>query len=140
MAHVRIRCRIPQPAANMIAGVTAKGTSGFPMINGLVASWHDVECFIVEDDGSERPWSGVKSVEWSAREGTDACTAKVELYNVELDVMAEAEIEPLAARILDIVECGDTWSKQDADPTPEQRAALVRRIAAVLQGKIGVAE
>ena len=89
MAHVRIRCRLPQPTTGMIAGVAPKGTAGFPMICGLVASWPDVEVFIVEDDGTERAWLGVKSVEWSARAGDEPITAKIELFNVELDVMAE---------------------------------------------------
>ena len=93
MAHIRICCFLPQPASSLIEGVKAKGTAGFPVINGLVASWPDVEVFLIEDDGTERALRGVKSVEWSACVGREPCTAKLELYNVELDVMGETESE-----------------------------------------------
>ena len=139
MAHVRIRCRLPQLAMGTIAGVAPKGSAGFPLINGLVASWPDVEVLLVEDDGTERAWLGVTSVEFKATAGDEPITAKIEVLNPEIDVMAEAELHPLAARIFDLVDDSDSWSHFDRDPTPEERADVIRSIAATLKGKIGVA-
>jgi hypothetical protein len=139
MAHIRIRCRLPKPIAAPIEQRTPGGP--YPLINGLVASWQDVEVHLIEDDGTERAWCGVQSVEWSSRaDDNGPVTAKVELLNVEIDVVAEVERHPLAARIFDIVADSDSWSHYDADPTPEQREDVVRRIQAALEGKIGTVE
>jgi hypothetical protein len=62
-------------------------------MNYVVPSWADLEFFVVAEDGSETPLTGVRSVKFEAREGSAPLTATLECYVDEVDVVARA-VEP----------------------------------------------
>lgn len=77
---VRIRAKAPALEA-------APGK--YPALcNGILPCWVDLEFFVVAPDGSETPLTGVRSVTFIAREGSEPLTATLDVLVDEFDVAA----------------------------------------------------
>lgn len=77
MSRIRIRCAGPAPFRTHL-GLTVNNP----------ATFHDLAVTLVDDDGTERPITNVRSVAFGVRAG-EMATAALELFDVDVDVVAE---------------------------------------------------
>lgn len=71
----------------------------FPIVNGLITSWPDVEVHAIDDEGREVALDGVTSFHVHAAQGTEPVRAVLSFVEVDVDV--EIAESALARRFVD---------------------------------------
>jgi len=84
MSRIRIVAKAPPPGPKLKIG-------GQCVFNGVMLGWTDVEVYIVHDDGTQEPFPFVRGVKLDWKEGPEALMATIEVYNPEVDVVAECD-------------------------------------------------
>lgn len=84
MSRVRIRAKAPP----LPKGPTVLD---YPLINGIVPTWCDVEVHLIDDNEREHELTCVERIELDLRASTEPLRAKLTILDVELDV----DVKPL---------------------------------------------
>lgn len=65
--------------------------SSYPVLNRMFTDWTSVYVSAVDDDGTEHPLPGVKSVLFAAGESPEALQATLTFYDVDVDIQVECD-------------------------------------------------